>query len=334
MEVEKLVEVTRGELVESVHSGVVVVVDKNMKVVARVGNPGSLTFIRSAAKPIQAIPVVESGAAECFNLDNEDIALITASHSGEMEHIRIMNKIMEKISLPKEALQCGTHWPLNKKSAKDLIKQGNKPDVYHCTCSGKHAGMLVLCKYMGWDLDEYYLPDHPVQNMMCEAISDFAQVNKDEIIIAVDGCGVPVFALTIENMAKIYARFGADEGFSEQRKKACKRIKEAMVEYPFLVAGTKRLATDLMQATKGKVVAKDGAEGVFCAAVPSQGLGFACKISDGSSRALGPVVINVLDQMGMLTKDEKKALINHSKVLIKNYRGENIGEIRSAFSLT
>lgn len=333
MEAEKLVEVTRGELVESIHSGIVAVVDYKGQLKAKVGNPGSITFIRSAAKPIQAIPVMESGACEHYNLTKEEIALFTASHSGETRHVTMVQNIMKKIGLSEEDLQCGSHWPLNKKSAKDLRNEGKRPSAFHCVCSGKHAGMLVLCKHRGWDIDEYYLPGHPVQREMVQAVADFASLKEEEVPIAVDGCGVPVFAVSIEKMAYIYARLGVPDDLSLQRQRVCAQLQEIMTSFPHLVGGEGRLATDLMQVTEGKVVAKDGAEGVFCAAVPSKGLGIACKIQDGSARGLGPVIIEALEQMGVLTEAEKKALANHSRTTIKNYRGENIGEIRSAFTL-
>lgn len=333
MEVVRLVEVTRGELVESVHRGVVVVVDVEGKIIAQAGDASCLTYIRSAAKPMQALPVIESGAAAHFDLNPEELALLTASHSGEDEHVRVGKRIMEKIGLPGQFLQCGTHPPLHAASARKLLEQKLEPTVFHCTCSGKHAGMLALAKYHNWPLHDYYLPEHPVQQEMLRCIADFAGLSPEEITIGIDGCGVPVFAMSLYRMALAYARLAVPDVFSEGRRSASLALREAMTAYPALVAGTGRPATDIMKATGRKLVVKDGTEGVFCISVPEKGWGIALKIEDGHPRALGPVIVEILNQLALLDKDENERLAAHARKKIKNYRGEVIGEIRPAVTL-
>ena len=333
MEVVKLVEVTRGELVESVHRGAVAVVDIEGRVIARAGDASYPTYIRSAAKPMQALPVVESGAAAFFSLNTEELALLTASHSGEDEHVRVGKQIIEKIGLDEQYLQCGTHPPLHQASARKLLGQGLEPTVFHCTCSGKHAGMLALAKFFNWPLHNYYLLEHPVQQLMLRAMADFAGLKPEDIPVGIDGCGVPVFAMSLERMALAYARWASPVMFGEERKRSCFILHEAMTTYPLLVAGTGRLATDLMKAAGRRLVVKDGTEGIFCISVPERGWGIALKIEDGQTRAVGPAVVEVLNQIGLLSSEENEKLTQHARRKLKNYRGEIIGEVRPAFAL-
>lgn len=331
METVKLAEVTRGELVESVHRGAVAVVNREECLRARKGDPGLITYMRSAAKPIQAIPLVESGIARHFGLTSEEIAIITSSHSGEEEHVNIILDILRKIGLTAGYLKCGSQMPMNGASARNLLSKGLSPTVLHCTCSGKHTGMLALARYHSWELENYYQLAHPVQQAMLRVIADFASVAPEEIPVGVDGCGVPVFALALEKMALTYARLVDPAGFADKRKNACQEITAAMTSHPQLVAGTGRLASELMKVTQGRLVAKDGVEGIFC--MGAKGLGIAIKIEDGNQRAMGPIVISVLKQLGLLEKEELEQLADQAKVTIKNLRGEIVGEIRPAFSL-
>ncbi|PKM90228.1 MAG: L-asparaginase [Firmicutes bacterium HGW-Firmicutes-12] len=333
MESVKLVEVTRGETVESLHRGVIVVIDSHGKKIASAGDSTYYTFIRSAAKPIQALPVLEKGAAEHFGFSVEEIALIMSSHSGEQGHVHIGLQLMEKIGLEAKYLQCGTHPPLHKATAKELATRGQAPSVFHCTCSGKHAGMLALAKYLKLSLDDYFQLKHQVQQMMLNTIAELADLNIASIEVGTDGCGVPVFAMPVERMAYIYARWANPSDLSVERIKACNILQEAITTYPEVVAGTGRLASDLMKVTDKKLLAKDGNEGIFCIGLPSKGWGIAIKIEDGNTRAVGPVVIETLRQLGILTEDEYKKLSSYSRIELKNYRGELIGEARPVFKL-
>jgi L-asparaginase II len=333
VETVKMAEVTRGNLVESIHRGAVVVVDNKGKIIAAAGDPSYFTYFRSAAKPIQALPVVESGAAAHFGLDLKEIALLTGSHSGEAEHGATTLTILQKIGLGPEHLQCGTHYPLDKSSREVLLAKGLEPTTLHCTCSGKHAGMLTLARYRGLSLDDYYQLEHPVQQEMLQTVAEMAGLTCEQITVGVDGCGVPVFALPLEKMAYAYARLAAPEELTETRKEACLLIKKAMTTYPLLVGGTNRFDTALLQVTGNKLIAKFGAEAVYCVGVPAKGWGIALKIEDGNERALAPVVLSILEQLGLLAVEEKEKLASYKRKRLKNNRGEIIGEIRAVVSL-
>ncbi|MDD4146492.1 MAG: asparaginase [Clostridia bacterium] len=333
METVKIAEVTRGDLVESIHRGAVAVVDRSGKIIASAGDPGYLTYFRSAAKPLQVLPVVESGAAEHFALDLKEVALMTGSHSGEAEHCATVLRILQKIGLGPEALQCGAHLPLNKLSSKALLAKGLEPTALHCTCSGKHAGMLTLARYRDLSVEDYFRSEHPVQQEMLQTVAEMAGLACAQISLGVDGCGVPVFALPLEKMASAYARLAAPEGLTETRKEACELVKKAMTAHPFMVGGTNRLDTDLLKATGDKFIAKFGAEAVYCVGVPAKGWGIALKIEDGNERALAPVILSVLEQLGLLTVEEKEKLANYQRRRLENNRGEIIGEIKAVISL-
>lgn len=332
METAKLVEVTRGDYIESTHRGVIAVYDSLGQKIASLGDPQQVTFMRSAAKPVQALPVVETGAAAHFGFSTEELALMMASHSGEEQHVRVGRQIMAKLGLNSTYLQCGTHPPLHKASARALAAKGEAPTVYHCTCSGKHAGMLALARYFDYPLEGYYHIDHPVQQMMLQTIAMFAGLSAEQVGIGVDGCGVPVFALPVEKMATIYARWAKPFSLEGKTSQACLTLQEAMTSHPGIIAGTGRLASDIMRVTGKKLLVKDGNEGVICMGVPAKGWGIAIKIADGNIRALGPVAIEALKQLELLTQEEYNALLSHSKSAVKNYRGELIGEIRPAFT--
>ncbi|MDD2432453.1 MAG: asparaginase [Clostridia bacterium] len=329
----KMAEVTRGDLVESIHRGAVVVVDNKGETIAAAGDPGYLTYFRSAAKPLQALPVVESGAAVHFGLDLKEIALLTGSHSGEAEHGATTLTILQKIGLGPEHLQCGTHFPLDQSSREVLLAKGLEPTTLHCTCSGKHAGMLTLARYRGLSLDDYYCLEHPVQQEMLQTVAEMAGIAREQIAVGIDGCGVPVFALPLEKMAYAYARLAAPEELGKKRKEACLLIEEAMTTYPLMVGGTNRFDTVLLQVMGNKLIAKFGAEAVYCVGVPSKGWGMALKIEDGNERALAPVVLSVLEQLGLLTEEEKEKMASYKKQKLANKRGEIIGEIRAVVSL-
>lgn len=328
-----LVEVTRGDLVESIHRGTIVICDHNGKMIAYLGNKDLKTYIRSAAKPIQAIPLAESGALEKYNFTDCELAVIAASHSGEKIHEEAVESVLKKINLTKEYLKCGFNIPLNQKRKTELLEKGEKPACIYNGCSGKHAGMLALAVFRGETLDNYHLLNHPVQQSMLEVISDFSKVSKDEIVIGIDGCGVPVFGLPILAMAGAYARLGNPTCFNEKRQKACKRVTEAMMNCPELVAGSDRFTTKLMEHYGKRIIAKDGSEAVFCLSIPEKDLAVAIKIEDGSDRALAPVVLRVLEELRILTDKDKEALKEYYTPLVKNFRGETVGEIRPVFKL-
>lgn len=340
---EVLVEGTRGDLVELIHRGHVAVVDATGGLLYSAGDPDKLTSMRSAAKPIQAIPIIESGAADRFGLDSGDLAIICSSHNSEPVHIEAVTRLLAKLGLSEEALQCGTHPPFDRRSADEIIRGGRELSPAYSNCSGKHTGMMALAAFLGHPLEGYFLPGHEVQQIILDTISQVTEVPRSEIRIGVDGCGVPVFGLPLRAMALAFARLADPDRMPESKQEPARQLRDAMLKHPYLVAGRNRICTALMQKAPGKVVAKSGADGIYCVGVlPGvvsgvsdhlPGIGIAVKIDDGSDRARHPVVMETLRQLGALTGEELDALGWYHRTPIKNFRGETVGELRPAFRL-
>lgn len=338
---EPLVQVTRGAITESRHRGHVVAVEPDGKIVALLGAPETVTFLRSSAKPHQAIPLIASGAADRFGFDQREIALACASHSGEPIHAEIAGSMLSKIGLGPEALKCGTHEPFSSEVARKLRESGEKPNVLQNNCSGKHAGMLALASHLGAPTESYDQPANPVQLAIGQTISQFSGVLIEDIAVGIDGCGVPVFGITVKAMALMYARLVAPPAeFDESTKEACRRIVAAMTRYPELIGGTSdRLDTEMMRATEGRLISKVGAEGVYTAGVMPcaewpKGLGMAVKIEDGDDhRARPTVVIESLNQLGVLNDEALEAVSRYAFFPVRNRNGEVVGEVRASFKL-
>lgn len=331
---EKLVEVVRGNLVESLHRGDLAVVDYTGRMLYSVGEPRTkVSFIRSASKPVQAIPILTSGAADRYQFTDCELAVFCASHSAEPVHVNTVLSILEKVGLTQSALQCGSHLPFNKEAANELLRNQQEASEVHCNCSGKHSGMLALAQHMGWDVSNYLQVEHPVQQAMRQSMATFAGMDKDDIAIGIDGCGVPVFGLPVYNMALAWAQLTRPEQLDDANASAAKRITAAMTACPTLVAGTGRLCTGLMTHLNGRLVAKSGAEGVYCAGILEQGIGIAVKIEDGNGRATGPAVIDTLRQMGFLTDTDLANLKEFHNPTTYNHRRDVVGESRAAFTL-
>lgn len=329
---EVLVHVMRGEQVESVHRGNIVVVDGSGKVLHALGDPGKVTFWRSAAKPFQVLPMVEAGGIEAFGFTGEEIALMAASHNGEPEHIKVLKGILCKVGYAEDDLECGSASPLHGRTARELLGRGEAFGQVHNPCSGKHGSMLALARLMGVSQKGYSQLSHPVQQKMLEVVANCTGTNPQSLIVGIDGCGVPVFGMPLKNMALAYAALtGSPMHISEQRREALKMIKRAMTEHPFYVAGTGRPDTAIMKATGGRVLAKVGSEGIYC--MSTEGLGIAIKVGDGSSRAVGPIAIELLSQLGLLQKYELEGLAKFHSPQIKNHRQDAVGSIKPVFSL-
>lgn len=330
---ERLVEFTRGDLVESIHRGHIAVVDYKGNLLHYMGDPRrKVTFVRSASKPIQAIPILTSGAADHYQFTDRELALFCASHNAEQLHIDTVHSILNKIGLNESALQCGKHLPLYKEAANQLLREGGSPGSVHSNCSGKHSGMLALSQYKGWDVSYYTAPEHPVQKAMLASMAYFAQMETKDIAIGIDGCGVPVFGLPVYNMALAWARLAQPAQLDPAQREAAGRITKAMTKCPMLVAGTGRLCTGLMTEVE-QVVAKSGAEGVYCAGILDKGLGIAVKIEDGNGRANGPVVVETLRQLGLLTAKNLVNLRTFHTPQILNHRQDVVGLARPVFTL-
>lgn len=337
MQSEILAEVIRGETVESVHRGNLIVVDGAGETLFSLGNPETVAFWRSSAKPFQAIPFLTSGAADKFNFTEKEIALACGSHSGERMHTETAARMLEKIGLSEADLLCGTHLPFDEKRAEEMIRNGETPTQLHNNCSGKHAAMLAVCRDKDFDLKTYERIEHPLQKEILETIALFTDVPVDEIKLGIDGCAAPNFAVPVAAMARAFVKLVAPpENFDKKIKDTCKRIVAAMLDFPEMIGGTTRLDTMLMQAGNGKLISKIGAEGVYSAGVlPSEkypkGLGIAVKIEDGDDkRARAVVLIELLRQLGIF---DAETLREFSPLPIKNRRGDTVGETRARFDL-
>jgi L-asparaginase II len=338
---EPLVEVRRGAITESRHRGHVAAVEPDGNVVASLGALHNITFLRSSAKPLQALPLLVTGAAERFGFTEKEVALACASHNGEPIHTQIVASMLEKIGLGPEALKCGVHEPYSPEAAGVLRARNEVPNVLHNNCSGKHAGMLAVASHLGASTDNYESPENPVQIEIARAVSQFTDVAVEDLAVGTDGCAAPIFGISIWAMALGYARLvSPPESFDKATRHACERIVRVMTTYPELIGGTSdRLDTEIMRATHGRVVSKVGAEGVYTAGIlpcetwPS-GLGLALKIEDGDDkRARPPVVIESLRQLGVLRDESLDAVSRYAFFPVQNRRGDVVGEIRASFEL-
>jgi len=338
---EPLVEVKRGAITESRHRGHIVVVEPDENIVAYAGSPENVTFLRSSAKPFQALPLLVSGAADQFGFNDRELALACASHNGEPMHTELAASMLQKIGLGPEALKCGVHEPYSLEVAGKLRLQGLLPNVLQNNCSGKHVGMLAVAKHLGAPTENYDSPENPVQKAIAETIAQFSGVSVTDLSVAVDGCGAPIFGITVKAMALAFARLVSPPAtFDKTTRDACERIVRVMNAYPELIGGTSdRLDTEIMRATPGRVISKVGAEGVYTAGVNPceewpKGLGVAIKIEDGDDKRARPtVVIEALRQLGVLVDESLDAVSRYAFFPVLNRRGDVVGEVTASFSL-
>lgn len=336
-----LVEVRRGLLTESRHRGHISVVEPDGTEVTHLGAPQIITYLRSSAKPFQAIPLIASGAADRFEFSPQELAVACGSHSGEPLHVETVAGMLRKIGLEASALKCGTHEPFSREAARALREQGLPPTVLHNNCSGKHTGMLALALHLGVPTETYDQPENPVQQLITRSVELFSDVPVERIAIAVDGCGVPVFGITVRAMALMYARLVAPlRNFDDELRRACQRVVATMSAYPEMVGGSaERLDTEVMRAAPNRLVSKVGAEGIYTAGVlPCEqwprGLGIALKIEDGDDRRARPTaVIETLRQLGILQNAELKPLAPYASFPVRNHSGKLVGEVRPRFNL-
>lgn len=328
-----LAKVIRGDTVESVHRGHLIVMDGRGETVAAIGDPKAVTFFRSASKAFQAMPCITSGAADAFAFSDEEIALACASHSGEPRHVRIASLMLERAGLNEAHLHCGSHLPFSEKESERMLRLGEYATQLHNNCSGKHAAMLAFAKHTGADISTYELLENPVQQAILETVARFCEVPAAAIKLGIDGCVAPNFALPLDAMAKSFVNLIRPESFDETTRSACARIVSAMTTFPELIGGNERLDTMLMQAAPGRIISKVGADGVWlCGVLPSEnhpnGLAVALKIEDGDDHRARPVVaVAVLKQLGLLPPD---ALPELAPMPLKNRRGDIVGRVEAA----
>jgi L-asparaginase II len=331
-----LARVFRGPHVESAHRGSLAVSDETGKVVAACGDPEIPVYVRSAAKPFQALPLLAAGGERRFRLDDAAIALMCASHGGEPAQVRLARDLLRRGGFRPEDLQCGAHAPMHEPSARELVRRGETPTVLHNNCSGKHAGLLLACRLLELDPSDYANSAHPLQRRIRALLARYARIPESRISVAVDGCTLPVFRLPLSALATAYASLLAERARDEDPPLAAARarIVRAMLRRPDMVAGTGRFTTAFISAGKGRWIGKEGAEGVYAVALRPEGkrgrpLGLVYKIEDGSARARDAVTLAALERIGRLPLEIRRALASYAEPVVLNARGGEVGRIEA-----
>ncbi|HKR08554.1 MAG TPA: asparaginase [Gemmatimonadaceae bacterium] len=316
--------VLRGDFPESEHRVHAAVVAEGDDLVGSAHDAHAFTYWRSCAKPFQVIPFLSSGGFDSLGWGDQQLAVSCASHGGEPEHVAIVERMLQDLGLEEGDLACGPHDPSSQRGAKFVREAGGRPTRIHNNCSGKHSAMLALARKKGWPTRGYERRDHNVQRTILHEISLWTDVPCGKIVQAVDGCGVVVFGMTLERMARAYSRFAVA---AERGEEYPKRVIAAMSKHPFLVGGTDRFDTALIAETKGRVISKVGAEGVHCALIPARGIGIALKVEDGAQRAQVPALLRLLQEMEELPDPLPPRLHEWMHKPVKNTRGECVGEV-------
>ncbi len=302
---EKLIEICRGDLVESSHQGHIVISDNEGNLRRFWGNPDEVIYPRSSCKMIQALPLVETGSADFYNLDSSHLALACASHSGGEEHLKVAKDWLQKIKLETEDLLCGSHRPEDKEERRYLNENRFNPTQLHNNCSGKHLGFLAVSKFIEGDKytkKNYVSINHPVQEMVKKVFEDLTGVSDPKF--GLDGCSAPNFTCTVKSLARSMANLANPIQFRNERKIAITRLKDSALRNPHLIAGKDRLCTKLMKKSAGRFIVKVGAEGVYTAILLEEGLGVALKVTDGSSRAAECLIVTILVRFGLLNEKD------------------------------
>lgn len=331
---ELLVEVTRGPLVENVHYGSIAVVDTSGKVIAYAGDPHFVSYMRSSAKPLQASAALEAGTIDRYGISERELAVMCASHIGDTYHVEAVSAILEKIGLTEDAFTLGPVLSMSGKLRDERLAAGVAPRRIYNNCSGKHSCMLALCQDKGWDIRDYQRLDHPVQQLIRATVAAYCEMQPDEIIVGVDGCGVPVFAMPLDHMALSYCNLtNPEQKLPPQRAAAARRITRAMGANPEMIAGFGMFCTSLISATHGRIIGKLGADAVYCCAPVDGGLGIALKITSGNAAMLAPVMVRALKQLDLLSRAEQDELAHFAAFDNYNCQKDKVGETRAVFDL-
>jgi L-asparaginase II len=350
---EPLLEVWRGGIVESLHQGAIAAVDPHNGLIGRVGNPELVTYLRSTTKPFQALPFVELGGVQAFHLTERELAILCASHDGTDEHVAVLEGIQKKVGISESDLQCGVHLPYSKPTQKQLARQGLDPTPNRHNCSGKHTAMLALAKLLGAPKETYLENENPVQKLILKTFSEMVDVPIEKIVIGIDGCSAPVFAIPLRNAALGLARLADPSGLAEARRKAIRAIIQAMQANPDMVSGPGGFDTVFMTVMHGTAFSKGGAEGflglgLLPGSLPNAGqaLGIAIKVADGDisgnfrpgantneGRVRSIAAIETLRQLGALSPEEEHGLESFAARPQYNWRKIEVGEYRPVFKL-
>ena len=337
-----LIEVTRGNVVESIHYGAFVVMDSKGRVLAGEGSPQLQSYPRSSMKPFQALPFIERGGEQVFNFTDQEVALMCASHSGTEMHTAVLSSMHRKIGTSEADLACGIHWPSSQPAREALKLAGKTPNQFHHNCAGKHTGMLAHALLRGLAIENYLDPQHPVQISIRETVAQMVGLDPEQMPMGIDGCSAPVYSIPLENMAQGVAFLADPVNLTDARAAACRKITHAMMTNPIMVAGPGEFDTELMSAAGERLFSKMGAEGYLIIGVMpgvlrphSPGLGIAIKISDGdrSGRARSAVAMTILSGLGLLDNLDLTMMAKFGNIPVKNWRKLNVGDIRPAFSI-
>lgn len=319
-----LVDVYRGDRIESRHRGALAAAGPNGRLLLAFGDVETPVYPRSAVKALQALPLVEGGAAEAFALDDEELAVACASHSGDDVHLRAVQRLLAKAGLEEGALACGAHWPISEVTTRSLIRDGERPRAIHNNCSGKHAGMLAAAAHLGLPTCGYERPRHPLQVMIARTLSETCEVELKDEAMGIDGCSLPTFAMPLRALASGFARFGTGQALPPERTRAARRLMRACFGAPELVAGKDRLDTTVLRGLPHMAFTKGGAEGMHCAALPELGVGLALKVDDGAKRGAEYLVAHVL---AALIPTAQSVLARELEGVQENWRGLRVGRL-------
>jgi L-asparaginase II len=339
-----LLELTRGDTLESLHYGSIAVADSSGRMIAWCGDPQAVAYLRSSAKPFQALPFLERGGQAAFDLTPPEVALLCASHSGTDQHVAFARQIQAKADLLENDLKCGIHPPYDEATIEAMRQRGEQPTPNRHNCSGKHTGMLAFARLEGWSIEDYLDLSHPVQKAIVRTFAEMCDLLAEEIQIGIDGCSAPNFAVPLRNAARAYANLSDPTGLPPARAEACRQIIESMTAHPEMVAGPGRFDTLLMKSTSGRIVSKAGAEGYQGIGLRpgwqgpgSSSVGIAIKIADGDlrNRARPAVALEVLRQLGALTASEMESMEGFGpRKVLSNFRQIQVGLSRPCFQLT
>ncbi|MUK88230.1 asparaginase [Ornithinibacillus sp. L9] len=333
MKAVTLVEETRAGLVENVHTGMICGVNENLETIYHAGDSSHYTYYRSAAKPIQALPVFLSNCIKKYGLTSEEAALFTASHRGESYHIDALESMLNKLPVHENELYCPYSYPLNAKPKKEMLRKNKeKRRLYH-NCSGKHMGFITVCREYGYPVEGYWEVDHPLQQHILKLLSELSEVPLAKIHSGLDGCGVPVFAIPLQNMALTYLKLACSELIGDlQVQKAVKQMTSVMNKHPRIVASENFICSELLQDQN--IVAKGGAQGVYCFGLKKERMGFALKVLNGSEDVWPVIVASILEQIGYKNKETIARLRALKPSIITNDAGVEVGKVHEKFSLT
>jgi L-asparaginase II len=327
-----LVEVYRANVLESFHRGAICVVNENNEIIFSKGNVEQICYPRSAMKFVQVLPLLVLGGIEKFDFTLQEIAIMCGSHNAEQEHLTVVESILSKIGLDKNHLYCGPQYPSSKRDSDQLIRDNKKPEHIHNNCSGKHAGMLALCQLMNVPIHDYINPVHAIQQLILEYVEKIYEYPKEKMVTALDGCSAPIYSIPVLNQAIAFKNL-VSNNYEEKIANACKIVVEAVSKYPFMVAGSKRYCSDMMQITAPQIIGKTGAEGIFCMSLPKQKIGVCIKIDDGKMLPQYNVAQAFVEATGLFSQETLEPLHHYLQEPLINFNKLTVGEIKAVDGL-